>query len=75
MKGGHVEMPCNDPDCGGTCFACTLSWCRVCGGAEGSLSSECPGRQLTQKEADAIYAKTLDYINGTWIVEAAVDDM
>ena len=28
----HVQMVCND-GCGGSCNACCLAWCSVCGGA------------------------------------------
>lgn len=41
-----------------------LSRCNVCGGAEGSLPTCCPGRQLTTVEADAIYAGQLDFDRG-----------
>lgn len=33
-----------------------LSACTVCGGAEGSLLTHCPGFRLTPEEQDAIYA-------------------
>jgi hypothetical protein len=41
-----------------------LSYCDVCGGAEGSLPTLCPGRRLTPEESDAIYAGELNFTHG-----------
>lgn len=41
-----------------------LSHCQVCGGAEGSLPTLCPGRKLSAAEIEAIYADKLDYHAG-----------
>jgi hypothetical protein len=41
-----------------------LSHCKVCGGAEGSLPTLCPGRRLTEEEETAIYAGQLDFNHG-----------
>lgn len=38
-----------------------LGLCRVCGGAEGTLPTNCPSRRLTPEEEDAIYAGKLDF--------------
>lgn len=38
-----------------------LVHCKVCGGAEGSLPTLCPGRRLTEEEERAIYAGELDF--------------
>ena len=46
MKSGHKQLECKDPDCGGMCNACCLAICTVCGGAEGSLPTECPGVEI-----------------------------
>jgi hypothetical protein len=43
-----------------------LALCTVCGGAEGSLTTECPGRKVTSAEDEAVYACTLDYFAGQW---------
>jgi hypothetical protein len=57
-----------DLDCGPYgCNVCNLFICSVCGGAEGSLASECPGVQLTTEQQDEIYAGTLDFKNGEWV--------
>ena len=66
-----------------TKFVCKLGWekcsqcnhdthaelfvCAVCGGAEASLPSSCPGRALTPDEADAVQAALLDFKDGTWV--------
>jgi len=41
-----------------------LSHCKVCGGAEGSLPTLCPGRRLTPDELRDIYASQLDFDTG-----------
>lgn len=56
----------------GDCMICDggLGLCRVCGGAEGSLTTECPGFQISTEQSDAIYnrgAGGLDWRNGQWI--------
>lgn len=51
--------------CDGGLFACT-----VCGGFEGTLTTECCGRKLTEEEEDRIYNKAnLDFKNGQWVNE------
>ena len=72
MKGGHVQVKCTDPDCGGTCFACCLAWCMTCGGAEGSLPTECPGVRMTGAQGDAVYDGELDFVGGRWVEKERV---
>lgn len=43
-----------------------LALCRVCGGAEASLPSSCPGRRLTDEESDAIQRGVSDVIDGVY---------
>lgn len=44
-----------------------LAFCTVCKGGEGSLTSECCGRPLTEVEEDQIYNKeSLDFKRGQW---------
>lgn len=66
----HIKYKC---ECGRErhCFFCDggLFLCTVCNGAEGSLPKECPGRQMTTEEADAVYAGKLGYINHAWVVK------
>lgn len=57
-----------DKDCGPYgCNVCNLFICSVCGGAEGSLATECPDAQITTGQQDEIYAGTLDFKNGEWV--------
>jgi hypothetical protein len=45
-----------------------LAVCKVCGGGEGSLTTDCCGRQITEEESDRIYNKgNLDFRDGQWI--------
>lgn len=58
----HVDCErTNCPICDGG-----LSNCTVCGGAESSLTKECPGRPMTDKEGDAVTAGELDYYGDEW---------
>jgi hypothetical protein len=57
----HIQMECTDDRCGGMCHACNLSWCSVCGGAEGSLTTHCPGVPQTNEQQEGVYCKGNDY--------------
>ena len=46
------------------CNICNLFLCAVCGGAEGSLASECPGFKMPADLETAICAGAIDYRNG-----------
>ena len=41
--------------------------CTVCGGAEGSLPTECPGVRMSADRADDVYADMWDFKGGRWI--------
>lgn len=66
---GHIAFEC-DPrshdDGGWTCQFCAggLFACARCGSFEGATTTHCPGRMMTAKEHDAVYAGTLDYRAG-----------
>ncbi len=45
-----------------------VSWCPVCGGAEGSLPSECPGARMPRLLEQRVYAGSLDFAGGRWKV-------
>lgn len=64
----HVYRQCNCFRYG--CIFCDggLSACTVCHGFEGTLTTECCGRPLTEDEEDRIYTKAnLDYKDGKWL--------
>ncbi len=44
-----------------------LALCVVCGGAEGSMPTDCPGVALAGSTLEAIYAGTTDFRDGEWI--------
>lgn len=58
---------CEDPR---FCPVCEggLKHCRTCGGAEGSLPTECPGVRMTEQQETEVYARELDFIDGAWKV-------
>lgn len=59
----YIEK-CGNSDCG-TCSFCTLTICKVCGGSEGSLTTECSGENNYQKDED-VYSGKLDFRYGKW---------
>jgi hypothetical protein len=65
-KHKFFECHCNKP----YCMFCDggLGYCTVCNGFEGTLTTECCGRKLTEIEEDKIYKEgTLDFKEGQWI--------
>jgi hypothetical protein len=64
----HVRKKCG---CGErcNCVICAggLFICEVCGGAEGSLPTECPGRPMCGWQIQAVLDGSLDFIDGKWI--------
>lgn len=45
-----------------------LSLCKVCGGAEGAMPTDCPGKPMSDVQLDDIHAGNLDYFAGAWAV-------
>ena len=43
-----------------------LGLCRVCGGAECELTTDCPEELLTTKDSELICNGELDYVDGLW---------
>lgn len=68
MNHKWLECECNQPGCevcnGG------LMACDICGGAEGSLTTDCCGYAVHPSVLDAVYEGGLDFINGQWVVPA-----
>lgn len=67
---GHHMYRC-PPSCKGCCI-CEggLFLCTRCGGAEGSLPTDCPGHEMGEAEHDAIMGNRMDYDlrRGGWVV-------
>lgn len=55
-------------DCTG-CIYCNggLAHCTICGGAEASLPTDCPGEKMSQQQQDNVQAGNADFKNGVWI--------
>lgn len=64
---GHREADWCTCEGAGRCMGCNLFLCDVCGGAEGSLPTHCPGRKMTSEEGDDVYAGKVDFKDGRWI--------
>lgn len=43
-----------------------LAHCKVCGGAEGSLPTDCPGQLMSEQQEDAVYKGWMDFKDGVW---------
>lgn len=43
-----------------------LEYCDVCNAFEGTTTTECVGRRMTETEEDQVYARKIDYRNGHW---------
>ena len=67
----HVWATC-DAECNG-CALCHggLGLCKVCGGLEGSLTTTCSGRQMSEEMLNMVYAGRLDFKDETWIEAAS----
>lgn len=44
-----------------------LTQCELCGGAEGTLPSHCPGNRMSPSMGDLVYQGKLDFKDGKWI--------
>ena len=58
----HSERHCNICDGG-------LFICAVCGGAEGTLTTDCPGNKLDEETQTRIYVGHIDFKDGVWITK------
>lgn len=72
MRNHVYFQPC-DCNCNGSCGCpvCDggLAICRVCGLAEGSLTTDCPGVLVPAQVADLIYDGIMDFRAGQWVYE------
>lgn len=44
-----------------------LDLCKICGGAEAAMPTDCPERWMTGQQLDEVAAGTLDYRCGKWV--------
>jgi hypothetical protein len=66
---GHKWARCRNHLCLG-CVFCEggLASCTTCGGAEGSLTTDCPGQRMTVVAERAVYLGELDFRrNQGWV--------
>jgi hypothetical protein len=52
-----------------------LALCAVCGGLEGALPTECPGRWMSLVEQDQVYLGLLDFLGGKWVWKVSVNSL
>jgi hypothetical protein len=60
---GHKWAHCTNVECYG-CYLCQggLSQCTVCGGAEGALTTDCPGEMSDWMVIEEVYKGNVDFI-------------
>ena len=64
----HIQVKCDKNGyCYPECYACALSWCSVCLGFEGDLTTHCLGRKMLHMESEMVYKAGFDYRSGEWI--------
>jgi hypothetical protein len=70
----HIRENCppgRDQCIEGRCPLCSggLFYCRVCGGGEGELPTDCPGERMHPDQAAAVYNGHVDYVarRGGWV--------
>lgn len=62
----HRLHACNDSNC--YVCRCDLQACEICGGAEGCLPKDCPGRSMTDEELKLVRRGVVNYVDGQWIL-------
>lgn len=62
LRATHEDCP--DP---ATCFLCGVFICGICGLAEGSLTTDCPGFSVSYNFMEAVLSGDLDFVNGAWV--------
>lgn len=73
----HVRCNCDvaHDDGGWSCPLCSggLFVCEVCGGAEGAMPTDCPGRLMTSDEICGVLAGDLNYVRSAgWFAPGKV---
>lgn len=60
---------CQEPHCS----VCNggIAICKVCGGVEGCLPTECPGERMSNDLSDQVYAGEKDFVGGAWVDKAS----
>lgn len=43
-----------------------LASCTICGGFEGTLPTECPGRHMYEWQKSGVWKSVLDFVDGNW---------
>lgn len=66
----HTRVVCHD-ECEG-CQFCQggLFACACCDSYEGATTTDCPGAPMTEGQRDAVYAGSLDFEGGEWVLQS-----
>ena len=73
----HIRERCTDDECercmAGTCITETLFSCRICGGAEGDLPTDCPGERVPYELLREVHIGRANYLrHHGWVT---IDDL
>ena len=69
MKHERATHP-SDYDCGPYgCNVCNLFICSICGGAEGSLTTDCCGYKVPYVMDKLVYAGAIDFVVDQWVTK------
>jgi len=52
-----------------SCSICNLWVCSMCGGAEGSLTTDCPCYQVPYVMRQLVYAGAIDFVVDKWVTK------
>lgn len=65
----HTAFECVQPCEKQHCHFCEggLLYCTVCGGAESSAPTHCPGVRMAEEVQEYVTAEMIDFKNGQWI--------
>ncbi len=61
-----LDYPCGPYGCN----ICNLFICSVCGGGEGSLTTDCCGYKVPYAMDQLVYAGTIDFVEGRWVAQS-----
>jgi len=69
MKHERAKHPFSHECADWSCNICNLFICSICGGAEGSLTTDCPCYPVPYVMDQLVYAGAIDFVVDQWITK------